>query len=278
MTSFQVVSKPTEPKREILFVSSSAKLDGSKAIRGGIPLVFPQFGQPDKSYPQHGFLRRNLWNVVGQTTEDGEDGAVCCEFNLDLKNVVTARGGKWGEDTQYDCVISLMVKLMPNTLTTVLTFENKGEIPFDFQTLFHTYFKVEGSKALDPQLCNVQGLTGYSADDKITGEIYEQNDEPIIIDREVDRIYKNQSKPLLDVVINAGGKNVGLKAKASVGGVETPVSVVVWNPFVEKAKGMSDFTDEQYHDMICVEPGVLHDVPALQKGLSASFEQTITAL
>ena len=29
---------------EKLFLSSKAILDGTKAIRGGIPLVFPQFG------------------------------------------------------------------------------------------------------------------------------------------------------------------------------------------------------------------------------------------
>jgi len=45
--------------RDVLWVSKSAKLDGSKAIRGGIPIAFPQFGQPDQRMPQHGFARNN---------------------------------------------------------------------------------------------------------------------------------------------------------------------------------------------------------------------------
>ena len=40
-----------------------AKLDGSKAIRGGIPVVFPNFG-PWKLGPQHGFARISTWDVA----------------------------------------------------------------------------------------------------------------------------------------------------------------------------------------------------------------------
>ena len=36
-----VLSWKTAKGKEILFVSSKAHLDGSKAVRGGIPLVFP---------------------------------------------------------------------------------------------------------------------------------------------------------------------------------------------------------------------------------------------
>ena len=37
-------------------------MDGSKAIRGGIPVVFPNFG-PWKLGPQHGFARISQWTV-----------------------------------------------------------------------------------------------------------------------------------------------------------------------------------------------------------------------
>ena len=35
---------------ERLFVSSKVVLDGSKAVRGGIPVVFPCFGPPERRY------------------------------------------------------------------------------------------------------------------------------------------------------------------------------------------------------------------------------------
>ena len=53
----------------------------------------------------------------------------------------------------------------------------------------------------------------------------------------------------------------------------TPIQV--WNPHEEKAKVMADFGDDQYLDMICVEPGLLTDVPLLEGGKKASFTQTV---
>ena len=88
VTSFKVASG-----RECLFVSRDAKLDGSKAIRGGIPLVFPQFGQPDKSMPQHAFLRNNYWKFDESSAYDNTDSAGI-SLTLDLKDVKNSRGGK----------------------------------------------------------------------------------------------------------------------------------------------------------------------------------------
>merc|ERR1712110_424590 len=61
---------------EKLFLSTKAKLDGSKAIRGGIPVVFPNFG-PWKLGPQHGFARISNWSIVDR----GDDFVI-----LSLKN------------------------------------------------------------------------------------------------------------------------------------------------------------------------------------------------
>jgi glucose-6-phosphate 1-epimerase len=72
--------------RELLFVSDHAVLDGTKPIRGGIPLVFPIFGPPPPpssssskdgtivdTMPQHGFARRSIWTVIDEY--DQPDGA-----------------------------------------------------------------------------------------------------------------------------------------------------------------------------------------------------------
>ena len=50
-------------------MSSKAALDGSKPVRGGIPVVFPAFGPPThpehSKLPQHGFARSEIWNFGG---------------------------------------------------------------------------------------------------------------------------------------------------------------------------------------------------------------------
>ena len=61
---------------EILFLSKQAVLDGTKPIRGGIPIVFPQFGTGDilveeAGSKQHGFARNKVWEVMHVEKEKG---------------------------------------------------------------------------------------------------------------------------------------------------------------------------------------------------------------
>jgi glucose-6-phosphate 1-epimerase len=251
-------------------------------VRGGIPLVFPQFGKTlDASMPQHGFLRNHTWTPSPATTASSRD------FTLSLENVTEARGTEAWElgKSDLDCTATFRVTVGPDTLTTELIIENTGETnAFDFQTLFHTYYKIHGSKALDPTICNVTGLGGYHVDDKITDQTYVQSkDSSIIVDREVDRIYtpsEDDGPTELNVTVatGEGGGKVQVKAYGAVDDVTVPMSVVVWNPFIKIAKGMGDFGDDQYHDMICVEPGLLSNVPPLQTSKTAKFTQIITSL
>jgi len=287
-----ITSYTTSKGHEVLFCSELAKLDGSKAIRGGIPLVFPIFGPPAadnsdcKNMPQHGFLRGNYWKVGEPYDTEDEAG---CEFTLDLEDVAKSRGdGAWAPSGTMDCHLSLKVTVVAETLTTVLTITNTGEEDItDYQTLFHTYFRVHGANAQsDPVSCNVSGLDGYSVVDKVTGDQYvfqAEDSQPLALgETEVDRVYTPpDGKDVVDVVICTGGngEKVGLTASAVCGGVDLAVSAVVWNPYQEKAKGLGDFADEEYTDMICVEPGVLSgEGRVLKPGKEVVFTQVIKNL
>jgi glucose-6-phosphate 1-epimerase len=242
-----VTSFKTAADRECLFVSRDAKLDGSKAVRGGIPLVFPQFGQPDKSMPQHGFLRNNYWKVDESSAYDNESVAGI-SLTLDLKDVKNSRGGKWDENTKFDCSCVFSIKVEANKMTTELEIKNTSSSPFEFQTLQHTYFRVEGGAAFDPSQCYVKGLEGYSVSDKITNEEYTLGSDPIVLVDNVDRVYTPlaDDKDVVSVDVGVGGgKVMKLTASGVCNSVATPVSCVVWNPFKEKAAAMGDFGDEQ---------------------------------
>lgn len=52
-------------------------------------------------------------------------------------------------------------------------------------------------------------------------------------------------------------------------------TVTVWNPWTEKAKGMSDFGDEEYKGMVCVEPGAVKSWQVLEGGDAWEGSQTI---
>lgn len=275
-----VTSFKTSKGRELIFLSRLAKLDGSKAVRGGIPLVFPQFAHPDKSMPQHGFFRTNLWTIDTSTAYDHDDKAgIHC--TLTLSQVSKSRGGKWDVDkTDFDFAADYHVQITADTLTTVLTITNTGSTAFPFQTLKHTYFQVQGHEATNGETTNVTGLAGYSVEDKITNEEYVQDDTPIVFDKNVDRIYTPPAdKPSVEAVVNTGGgTSIVVGGTGTVNGQSVPVSCVVWNPFAEKAAAMSDFGDDQYNDMVCVEPGIIQNVPDLEAGQACVFTQTVKGL
>ena len=280
-----LTSYVTSSGEELLFLSKDAILDGSRPIRGGIPLCFPQFGQPDKSMPQHGFLRNNYWTEVrGSRFDDDEYAGISME--LSLVDAINARGGMWGSDTKYDVRCTYTVKINGNGFETEIVLNNLGEVAFRFQVLLHNYFLVRDGTALCGDVCNVRGLGGYAVHDKVSGEksvLGTTTDIDVVTVPEesiIDREYAPPSGVIdLDLSISAGpSRNLSLKASGKVDDIPVPVSGVVWNPHRDNARAMVDFGDEQYLDMICVEPGLLTDVPPLGGGKRATFTQIVRCL
>ena len=122
------------------------------AIRGGIPLVFPQFGQPKKEMSQHGFARNSNWELAEELATDEVVKAV---FHLSDSDSTRAL---W----PYPFLLSYTLSLTAKALTTSLRIENKGEQPFEAQALLHTYLRVK-----DIGRVGVHGYHGKSFLDKV---------------------------------------------------------------------------------------------------------------
>lgn len=143
-----VTSWKTSNGQEQLFLSQAAALDGSKPIRGGIPLVFPVFGPPPKSHatgqlPQHGFARNSHWEFLGKSTSENvgrkADGSVKLDFGLSSSMLDPGVQKKWA----YDFGLVYSVTLGKDKLECQMHVQNKGSEAFDFQVLFHTYLAVK---------------------------------------------------------------------------------------------------------------------------------------
>mmetsp|Transcript_6161 Transcript_6161/g.17552 ORF Transcript_6161/g.17552 Transcript_6161/m.17552 type:complete len:144 (-) Transcript_6161:1197-1628(-) len=121
---------------------------------------------------------------------------------------------------------------------------------------------------------------GYSVADKVSGDDYIMGSDPIVIEGLTDRVYTpSAGKDVVNVLVGVGeGKRIKVTASGTCADKSVPVSCVVWNPNEEKAAGMSDFGNDQYHEMICVEPGILTDTVILPPGESASLIQTTEML
>ena len=67
----------TAQREEMIFVSPGAVFDGTQPIRGGVPVVFPQFGRTDQRLPMHGFARTSMWSVDSIVDASEETSAPC---------------------------------------------------------------------------------------------------------------------------------------------------------------------------------------------------------
>ena len=65
-----LVSWKSMDGKERLFCSTRSSLDGSRAIRGGVPVIFPQFAERGSGM-RHGFARVCPWRLVGSGTQRG---------------------------------------------------------------------------------------------------------------------------------------------------------------------------------------------------------------
>jgi len=262
----------TASGRDVIWCSSKAKLDGTKAIRGGIPLVFPQFGAPIKEMPQHGFARNSIWTLEGEPAvlEGTED--VRCVFGLDNK---VATHEAWPHPYRLEFSVTLGAE----ALTTTLTVHNVGEEPFKFMDLQHTYLNIG-----DISSTSVNGLQGVQYFDKASDEpekaCMEQRQAASVAEF-TDRVYfPTESKPITDpVVVVSPLGNISVSKKATCTSpsetVDLPVDTVLWNPWAEKAAAMADFEEGGYPKMLCVEPGLVNGFTTLAPKASASLTQVL---
>ncbi|PNY20474.1 Glucose-6-phosphate 1-epimerase [Tolypocladium capitatum] len=253
---------------EKLWLSEGSKLDGSKGVRGGIPIVFPIFGPPDPNHEatskllQHGFARTARWEFLGKSTSEGSSSSVKLDFGLSSDNIDEATRILW----PYNFGLLYSVTLEYGSLNTTLVVTNEGDEPFEIQTLLHTYFRVK-----DVSSVQVTGLEDSPYSDKADGmKAKTQASSPVTFSGETDRVYTPTKGPGHPVVISDGGKPSFRIVRDNLD------QVVVWNPWTDKAEGMSDFTPKDgYKNMVCVEAGSVQGWQKLEKGDAFEGAQTI---
>ncbi|TDH70452.1 hypothetical protein CCR75_000387 [Bremia lactucae] len=268
VTSFYAAQ---EPDRNVLFLSSKASLDCSKPIRGGIPLVFPVFGAAD-GYPNHGFARTSKWKLIQFNEATGDEKVpTVATFSLDIST-------KMKTMYPHDFGLLYEVKLYANALTTAFHVENKSEGEMDFQALLHTYLSAD---SVCDQGVEVEGLQNITYHDKVANAEKKETRAVLHFEQETDSIYANAPSSIVVRMKRSDGKErvVTIEKEAIVKNgsthMEQQSDVVVWNPWADKAKSMSDFGDDEYLTMVCVEPGRVSEQQKLPAGQAFLLQQTI---
>ncbi|XP_059080015.1 uncharacterized protein LOC131878133 [Tigriopus californicus] len=227
--------KPRTPLEgvENIFVSSKAIKDGSKAIRGGIPVCFPSFG-PWEHGPQHGFARSTVWAMDKEPETDPNTGDV--KVMLSLKDDEKIRE-TWNYPFQFLYTFTLKAR----DLILDVNVANQGERDLEFTFALHTYYKVP-----DVTQCTISGLQGLTYLDKTDGgKAKKEEADEVKLSSFADRVY--QKSPDSVVLRGLQGGRALTLTKTNL------TDTVVWNPWAENAKNMADFGDDEYTSMICVE-------------------------
>lgn len=213
----------------LLWMSETSALDGSRPIRGGVPVCWPWFGpSPERvglGKPQHGFARTQIWTLDG-VSEQAEDTLV----HLSLTDNDETRA-PW----PFAFELELDIQLGEN-LTMMLTTRNVGQETLVYNSALHTYFQTQS-----PDAVQIRGLGPIYRDKLQQGK--EVTEAKFVLDKPVDRVY---FQPESVVNIETGRHQLTLDNYQSD-------SVVVWNPWEAGAASIVDFHDAGWQDMVCVE-------------------------
>ena len=214
--------------RERLFLSPSSVCDGATAIRGGMPVCFPQFNQRG-NLPKHGFARNVPWRLVPESSLSSEK-----VFEL-VANPHTL--ALW--PVKFRALLTVM--LSEKSLKVQLTVENLGNQNLSFSGALHTYFAV--------QHIDQVSLTGQAQQPEwdAVNDTHQSCSGVLKFNAEFDRVYDvlTDQQPTWSLI--DGQQQLRISQSASWG------QSVVWNPGSDKCSQLKDMPLDGYQRMLCVE-------------------------
>ncbi|WP_306478404.1 D-hexose-6-phosphate mutarotase [Methyloversatilis sp.] len=238
--------------KERLYLSPEARFDGQAAIRGGIPVIFPQFAARGDG-PRHGFARTRVWQLTEQRA-----AADFVTVTLTLQDDDATRA-LW----PHAFLLELTVMLSGNRLDLELSAENTGDAPFVFAAALHTYLRVG-----EVENCRVEGLRGKRYLDATAGDRATQDKfDAVVVEDEIDRVYVGAPD---SVVLNEPGRALGLQSTGFT-------DLVVWNPWEHKARALTDLPDRDFRHFLCLEPALADKPLELAPGALWSGLHTLVA-
>ncbi|XP_025013540.1 putative glucose-6-phosphate 1-epimerase isoform X2 [Ricinus communis] len=215
-----------------------AVLKAPKAIRGGIPVCFPQFGNLG-SLEQHGFARNKLWSLdsdplpLPPVNNQSSVDLILKSTEEDLKT--------WPRSFE----LRLRISISPGKLTLIPRVRNTDNKAFSFTFALCNYLSVS-----DISEVRIEGLETLDYfDNLMQRERFTEQADAITFDAEIDRIYL--STPTKIAIIDHEKKRTFVLRKDGL------PDAVVWNPWDKKAKALQDLGDDDYKTMLCVDSAAI---------------------
>ena len=240
----------------VLWVSPGAIFSPGKSIRGGVPVCWPWFANhpTDTLKPMHGFARIRDWRLEGVQNMGG----------VTLASLKLPAHQHDRELWPYSSRPTLNIALS-DMLSLRLSLTNTDPEPIVISQALHTYFNVSDIGAI-----RISGLDGKNFYDKVTNSHDHIQSGDVVFAGELDRIYTHGEG---QVELNDPGLKRTIAINQKGGN-----SIVVWNPWVEKAGHLGDMGPAtSYRSMVCIETGSVADGAfTLEPGATHTLETTIS--
>ncbi len=244
--------RPAVDRVERLFLSARSGFRHGAAIRGGIPVIFPQFAA-EGPLPRHGFARTSDWTLVGH----GHEGsAAVASFALADSD---ATRSIW----PASFLATLTVRVGGDHLGVTLAVENTGSDTLTFTSALHTYLRVEN--VAEAELVGLHG--SRYRESGAPGNLVFDTDEVIRVRGEIDRVYLDAHAPL---TLRERGRSIRAEQ-------EGYSDIVVWNPGPEGAAALADMEPGGAARMLCVEAAAVQSPIVLAEGRRWTASQILTA-
>jgi glucose-6-phosphate 1-epimerase len=223
----QVLSYQPAPEQEILWLSPKAQWHNHTPIRGGVPVCWPWFSAVDSrlnpaqhKLPNHGVVRNRMWQFDRQSI-DAQAVSIVLTVQID-------------DLPQLNQPVTLQLHV---TLADKLTINLQCATSLLQQGALHSYFCIEN---LDQT--RLQPLPAHYID-KVSNKTVFAASSVADITAEVDRIYPAPA-PRLQLTDNTMAINIDQCGQDTT---------IVWNPWQEKSRLISDLPDAGYLHFVCVE-------------------------
>jgi len=261
----QLIQFQAHGEAPLLWENPDAQFQRGKAVRTGIPICWPWFGdlncnpqtvqnefQKLPTQPAHGFARTGTWGLYDYNMHEAGT-------TLRLRLL----------DTPCPLHLSLEVEIGKKLSLRLIT-HNPSQNSVHFSQALHSYFPTQNISAT-----SIHGLDNCEYLDAMDGWQKKHQTGPITFYEETDRVYLGSEG---DLKIMRGNRQKGESQNTLIESSGS-ASCVVWNPWKEKAARLSQFSPEAYQSMLCVETAnAASDSIKLAKGATHTLSLSLSRL
>ena len=238
--------------RDVLWSASQAEYLPRKAVRGGVPIVFPWFGDhpTQPKFPAHGFARTLDWQLAEANA--GPSITFVCSDDATTRAL-------WPFAFRLRFAVTL-----GTTLQMALTIENPGHETFSCEEALHTYFATgnihtTSVHGLENVVCKEHAAAPEGAWD---------HGAPIHFRAETDRVFQGVPDRI-ELHAPALSRRVTLVTEAVR-------SAIVWNPWPAKTARLAQMAADDWERFVCIESANVKENPLrIAPGQSHTMKLTL---